>query len=213
MQLPLLMQSCMAYLIRFCTERTWFNFAWIIMSLWNEKFPIGFPFFVGGNKNVENQFIEQVRWEWTSKYIKGVFRDSSCSSWFWFRIVDCEKAYRIVPSGTFVLSCLEGKKLQRLGSARIFDKWNASFIHQKLCRSKLFPYSNQLFGFVQHYWTRVFFLHHSGLWCKHKFRISYFSSANLKKLSGYQRYQQASPTCKISDRLVWNCGKFKIDIR
>ena len=42
-----------------------------------------------------------------------------------------------------------------------------------------------------------------GVNCINQFRISYFSSANLKKLPGYQRYQQISPTC----RLVRNCGK------
>ena len=52
-----------------------------------------------------------------------------------------------------------------------------------------------------------FYLHHSGLWCIHQFRISYFSSSNLKKVTGYQRYQQISPSCKVSDDLVWNSGK------
>ena len=28
-----------------------------------------------------------------------------------------------------------------------------------------------------------------------------------QKFSGYQRYQQNSHTCKVSDRLVWNYGK------
>ena len=37
-----------------------------------------------------------------------------------------------------------------------------------------------------------------GFLLTHQFRISYFSSANLKKLSVYQRYQQR----KVSDRLV-----------
>ena len=36
---------------------------------------------------------------------------------------------------------------------------------------------------------------------------SYFSSTNLKILYGYQRYQKTSPTCKVSERLVWNRGK------
>ena len=30
-----------------------------------------------------------------------------------------------------------------------------------------------------------------------------------KKLSGYQRCLQTSPTCKVSDKLVWNCGKYE----
>ena len=45
------------------------------------------------------------------------------------------------------------------------------------------------------------------IWCIHQFRISYFSSANLEKLFVYQRYQKTSPSCKVSDRLVWNRGK------
>ena len=33
--------------------------------------------------------------------------------------------------------------------------------------------------------------------CIHQFGISYVSLGNLKKLSGYQRYQQTSPTCSF----------------
>ena len=54
-----------------------------------------------------------------------------------------------------------------------------------------------------------FYLHHSLLWCIHQFRISYFSAANLKKLSDYQKSQQACPTCKVSDRFfpkLWKIG-------
>ena len=39
-----------------------------------------------------------------------------------------------------------------------------------------------------------FYLHNSGLWCIHQFWMSYFSLANLKKFSGYQRYKQTSLT-------------------
>ena len=55
--------------------------------------------------------------------------------------------------------------------------------------------------------VKGFYLHHSGLWCIHQFRIPYFSSANLKTLSFYQRYQRTSHTCEVYDELVRNCRK------
>ena len=50
--------------------------------------------------------------------------------------------------------------------------------------------------------AKGFYLHHSSLWCIHQFRISYFSSANLKNLSDYQRCQQTSPTSSSSAHVV-----------
>ena len=50
-----------------------------------------------------------------------------------------------------------------------------------------------------------YLLLYCGLWRMHQLRISYFSSSNLKKRFGYQRYKRISPICKVSDKLVYHC--------
>ena len=51
--------------------------------------------------------------------------------------------------------------------------------------------------------AKGFYLHHSGLWCIHQFRISYFSSADLKKLLAIKDIKKPllHANCKVSDRL------------